>query len=136
MRGRDRRRCVADLPGYRLTEGAMFNRKSAIGNQKLVHPPAVVRNEDRQFFHHELRLPDGSDHACPSGGVPFLGHFLAGVAAPALNVGVAGENPAIDFGQVVIVQPGFTRALDVVAVIEHETGAVRVPEIFKPVTFS
>ena len=109
----------------------MFNRKSAIGNQKLVHPPAVLRNEDRQFFHHELGLADGANHACPSSRVPLPGHFLAGVAAPALDVGAASENPPIDFGQVVFVQPGFTGALDIVAVIEHETGPVRVPEIFE-----
>jgi hypothetical protein len=29
---------VEDLPGYRLTEGAMFNPKSAIGNQKISSP--------------------------------------------------------------------------------------------------
>ena len=135
MRGRDRRRCVADLPAYRLMEGAMFNPKSAIGNQKLVHPPAVVGSEDRQFFHHELGLADGANHACPGRRVPLLGHFLAGVAAPALDVSATSEDATIDFGQVVIVQPRFTSALDVVAVIEHETGAIRVPEIFKPSDF-
>ena len=28
---------MADLPGARLAEGAMFNRKSQIGNQKSIH---------------------------------------------------------------------------------------------------
>jgi len=58
------------------------------------------------------------------------------VAAPAFDVGVAVENAAIDFGQLAIVQPRFTSAVDIVAVIEHETGPIRVPEIFKPNDFS
>ncbi len=135
MRGQDRRRDVADLPAYRLMEDAMLNPKSAIGHQKLVHPPAIIRSEDRQFFHHELGFADGANHACPSSRVPLPGHFLAGVAAPALDVSATSEDATIDFGQVVIVQPGFTSALDVIAVIEHETGAIRVPEIFKPSDF-
>ena len=109
----------------------MFNRKSAIGNRKLINPLAVLRSEDRQFFHHELGLTDGANHVGAGRCVPFLGHALAGVAAPALDVGVARESAPIDFGQVVFVQPGFTRAIDVVAVIEHETSAVRMPEIFE-----
>ena len=32
---------MADLAGSRLTEGAMFNPKSAIGNQKLIHSLAL-----------------------------------------------------------------------------------------------
>ena len=109
----------------------MSNWKSQIGNRKLVDPPAVLRNEDRQFFHHELGLADGANHMCPGRGVPFLGHALAGVAAPALDVSAACEGTATDFGQLVFVQPGFTRAVDVVAVIEHETRAIRVPEKFE-----
>ena len=38
----------------------------------------------------------------------------------------------IDFGQIVFVQPRFRRAVEVVAIIEHETGLVRMPEIFEP----
>src|SRR4030095_1382428 len=103
--------------------------KSAIENS--VDPPTVLRNEDRQFFHHELSLADGADHAGPGRGVPFLRHFLAGVATPTLYIGVARESAPIDFGQVAIVQPRFTRTVDVVAVIEHETCAVGMPEVFE-----
>ena len=38
---------------------------------------------------------------------------------------------AIDFRQIAVVKPGFTGAIDVVAVIEHETSAVRVAEILE-----
>ena len=102
-----------------------------MSNRKLVNPPAILRNEDRQFFHHELSFADGADHACPGRGVPLFRHFLAGVATPALHIGVAGESASIDFGQVVIVQPRFASTVDIVAVIEHETSAVRMPEKFE-----
>src|SRR5882724_7902598 len=68
-----------------------------VGNRKLVNPPAVLRNEDRQFFHHELGLTDGANHVCPGRGVPFLRHFLAGVATPTFDVGMTGKYPPIDF---------------------------------------
>src|SRR6266550_1536055 len=122
-------------PGFRpswLIHAAtcsIANRKSAI--QKLIHPSAVLRSEDWQFFHHELGLADRANHVCPSRGVPFLRHALAGVAAPALDVSTAREGTAIDLFQIVFVQPGFTSAIDVVAVIEHETSAVRMPEKFE-----
>src|SRR4029079_17015214 len=67
----------------------------------------------------------------PSRRVPLFGHFLAGVAAPAFNVGVAVEKPPTYFGQIVFVQPRFTGAFDIVAVIEHETRPVRMPEVFE-----
>src|SRR5882724_3403780 len=122
-------------PGFRpswLIHAAtcsIANRKSAI--QKLIHPSAVLRSEDWQFFHHELGLADRANHARPGRGVPFFRHFLAGMATPALHIGVARESAPIDFGQVAIVQPRFTSTVDVVAVIEHETSPVRMPEIFK-----
>jgi hypothetical protein len=109
----------------------VFDRQSKIGNQKLIHPSAVLRSEDRQFFHHELSLTDGADHVGAGRCVPFLGHALAGVAAPTLYVSATREGTTIDLFQVVFVQPGFTRAIDVVAVIEHETRAVRMPEKFE-----
>ena len=109
----------------------VFNRQSKIGNRKLVHPPAIVRNEDRQFFHHELGLADGANHACPSGPVPLPGHALASVAAPALDVSATSEDATIDLCQIVFVQPGFTGTFDIVAVIEHETRPVRMAEIFE-----
>ena len=107
------------------------NRQSQIGDRKLVNPPAILGTEDRQFFHHELGLANGANHVGAGRCVPFLGHALAGMAAPALDVSAAREGTAIDLFQIVFVQPGFTRAIDVVAVIEHETSSVRMPEIFK-----
>jgi hypothetical protein len=83
----------------------MFNRQSKIGNRNLINPLAALGNEDRQFFHHELRLADGADHVSAGGGVPFLRHFFASVTTPALNVGVPGKNMPINFRQVAIVQP-------------------------------
>ena len=41
------------------------------------------------------------------------------------------EVASVDPAQFVFVQPRFARAVDKVAVIEHETGAIGVPEIFK-----
>ena len=70
-----------------------------------------------------MRVPVAAYHFCDIA--------LAGVAAPALDVSATRENAPIDFGQVVFVQPRFTRAVDVVAVIEHETRPVRMPEIFE-----
>ena len=83
----------------------MFNRQSEIGNRKLIDPLAAFGNEDRQFFHHELRLADGADHVGAGRGVPFLRHFFASVTTPAFNVGVPGENMPINFRQVAIVKP-------------------------------
>jgi hypothetical protein len=60
------------MAAYRLVEGAMFNRRSKMGDRKSVDPPAAVGNKDRQFFHHELGLADGADHVCPGRDVPFL----------------------------------------------------------------
>src|SRR4030095_6571163 len=119
---------MTDLPDYELEE-----RRSTIeiGNRKLVCPPAALRNEDRQFFHHELSFANGANHARPGRCEPLFRHFLPGVATPALHIGVARESASIDFGQVVIVQPRFASTVDVVAVIEHETSAVRMPEIFE-----
>src|SRR5205814_10437027 len=109
----------------------MSDRKSAIGTRKSVNPPAVFGNKDRQFFHHELRLPEGADHVGASRGVPLLRHALARVAAPALNVSAACEGTATDLFQIVFMQPGLTSAIDVVAVIEHETSTVRMTEVFE-----
>lgn len=83
----------------------MFNRQSRISNRKLVDPPAAFRNEDRQFVHHELCFAKGANHVRAGRGVPFPRHFFTGVAAPALDVSVTGENTPIDFGQITIVQP-------------------------------
>src|SRR5204863_2281581 len=109
----------------------MFNLQSKIGNRKLINPLDAFGNKDWQFYHHELGFANGANHARAGRGIPFFRHLFAGVAAPAFDVRVARESPPINFRQLAIVQPRFTSAVDVVAVIEHETGAVRVPEIFK-----
>src|SRR6266568_5670906 len=110
---------------------AMLNRKSKIENRKLIHPLTTVGNEDRQFLHHELRFPNGTNHVRARGAVPFLGHALAGMTAPTPDVSAAREIAPIDLGQLVLVQPRFTGTIDVVAVIEHETSPVRMSKIFK-----
>src|ERR687889_549861 len=53
------------------------------------------------------------------------------MTAPALDVSASRKGTAIDLFQIVFVQPRFARAVDVVAVIEHETRPVRVPEKFE-----
>ena len=100
------------------------NRKSASADRKSVNPPAILRTEDRQFFHHELRLADGANHVGPRRDIPLPRHTFAGVAAPAFDVSATRERTAIDLFQIVFVQPGFARAIDVIAVIEHEAGPV------------
>src|SRR5215217_2951073 len=113
--------------------GMRVNRQSQIANRqfRLVYPPAIVRTKDREFFHHELGFADGANHVRPGRCVPFLGHALAGVAAPALDVRATREGTATNLFQIILVQPRFTRAVDVVAVVEHETGPVRMPEVFE-----
>src|SRR4029077_16206112 len=85
-------------------------------------PLATGRCEDRQFFHHILRLAERADHAGPGRRVPPGAHLLAGMTAPALNISVTGENKGFDLAKVLFVQPRFAGAVDVVAVIEHEAG--------------
>ncbi len=63
--------------------------------------------------------------------MPITAHLLAGVAAPAFDVGATRKDAAIDFVQLGLVQPGFARAIDIVAVIEHKTGHVGMAEIFE-----
>src|SRR6266481_248503 len=68
--------------------------KSEIQNleiRNLVDPLAAVGNEDWQFFHHELGFTNGANHVYASRGVPLLRHFLTGMAAPTLGVGVASK---------------------------------------------
>src|SRR5437762_6585931 len=108
---------------------AMLNPKSEIRN--LIDPLVALRNEDGQLFHHVLSLSDCADHAHTRSGEPFLRHFLTGMTAPALRVGMASKNVPIDFRKLAIMQPRFTSAINVVAVIEHETCPVGVAEIFK-----
>src|SRR5947208_15429967 len=105
--------------------------RQPIANRRLVHPPAAVGNQNWQFFHHELRLTEGADHVRAGRCEPFLRHFLTGMTAPALDICVTREDSSIDFSKIAVVQPGLTSAFNVVAVIEHEAGAVRMAEIFK-----
>src|SRR5260370_31302807 len=86
-----------------------------------VHPLAALRNKDRQFLHHELRFSKRADHMGACGPIPFLRHALADMATPTPDVSAAREIPPIDFGQLILVQPRFAGAVDVVAVIEHKT---------------
>src|SRR6266699_4699471 len=114
---------------YRMkTERDSF---TEIGNRKLINPLAVFGNENRQFFHHELGFPKRADHVRASRAIPFLRHALAGMAAPTFAVGITREIAPPDLAQLVLVQPRFTCAVDVIAIIEHETGPIRVSEIFK-----
>src|SRR5437899_2865283 len=96
------------------------------------HPFAARRSENGKFLHHELSFPEGADHFCARGAVPPLAHFLAGVAAPALDVSVAREDRAPNLTQLGFVEERFRRAVYVAAVIEHEAGFVRVTKKFKP----
>src|SRR6202040_567370 len=97
----------------------------------LIHPLITLGNKDGQFFHHVLGFADRTDHVRAGGAVPLLRHLLAGVAAPTLDVSATRKNAATDLCQLGVVQPRFTGAVDVVAVIEHETGPVGMPEIFE-----
>src|SRR5580765_5829479 len=94
------------------------NRKS-----KLIDPPVGLRNEDGQLFHHVLSLSDRADHARAGRSVPFFRHALARMTAPALDESATREIAPTDLGQLVLVQPRFTSAIDVIAIIKHETGA-------------
>src|SRR5207237_496813 len=96
------------------------------------HPFAARRSENGKFLHHELSFPEGADHFCDGGAIPPLAHFLAGVAAPALDVSVAREDRAPNLTQLGFVQERFRRAVYVAAVIEHKAGFVRVTKKFKP----
>src|ERR1700745_2558525 len=53
------------------------------------------------------------------------------MATPTLAISVARESTPIDFDQIARVQPQFTRTVDVVAVIKHETSPVGMAEIFE-----
>src|SRR5580704_3459177 len=107
----------------------MLNPNSEIRN--LVYPLVALRNKDGQLLHHVLSLSNGANHVDARCDVPFLRHFLTGMAAPTLRVGAASKNAPIDFRKLAIMQPRFTSAINVVAVIEHETRPVGVAEIFK-----
>src|SRR6266699_1036266 len=98
--------------------------QSAIDNPKSVDPLVGLLNEDGQLFHHVLSLSDRADHAHARGRTPFLRHALASMATPTLGVGATRKIAPINFTQLVFVQPRFTGAINVVAVIEHETGPV------------
>ena len=58
-------------------------------------------------------------------------HALAGVTAPALHVSAARKSMPIKLHQLRFVQPRFRRAVEHVAVIEHETRLVRMAEVFE-----
>src|ERR1051325_1559161 len=72
--------------------------------KKSVHPFAVLRSENRQFFHHELRFADSAGHVNAGRVVEFFRHAFAGVTPPAFGMRTARENASIDLGQLVFVQ--------------------------------
>src|SRR5438094_5262127 len=99
------------------------------------HPFAARRSENGKFLHHELSFPEGADHFCAGGAVPPLAHFLAGVAAPALDVSVAREDVAVNLAPLGFVKEGFRRAVYVAVVVEHVPGLVVVSKKFNPSHF-
>src|SRR5262249_29959307 len=114
--------CSVTATKRSLLESAILNPNSEFRN--LVDPLAPVGNEDWQFFHHELRFTEGADHSHARSSVPFFRHFFTGMTAPAFGIGVTSENMAINLSRIVFMQPGFTSAVDIVAVIEHEARSV------------
>ena len=53
------------------------------------------------------------------------------MTTPTADLGVLRKDVAIDPDELALVQERLRRAVDVAAVVEHETGFVRVPEIFE-----
>lgn len=74
---------------------------------------------------------DGADHALSGGLAPKGTHAFTGVAAPALDEGTGSEVGAIDLSEFGFVKPSLGAAVNLVAVIEHEAGAVGVAEVFE-----
>ncbi len=62
---------------------------------------------------------------------PISAHAFAGVASPALAVGISGKNLQADAGQILFVYPRLARAHDNGAIIQKETMFIRVPEKIK-----
>ena len=74
---------------------------------------------------------DGPDHVL-AGGLPPKGtHALARMATPALDEGMGSEDGAVDLLKLGFVQAGLGAAVDFIAVVEHEAGAVGVAEVFE-----
>ena len=78
-----------------------------------------------------IRFANRSHHSLAGRALPFLAHALGGVAAPALDEGIAGENIAVDAGEIVLVQPALGPAIDLIAVIKHPAGPVGVSVVFE-----
>jgi len=74
---------------------------------------------------------DGADHLLAGSLAPEGTHALAGMASPALDEGTGGEVSAVDLTQFGLVKPGFGTTVDLIAIIEHETGTVGVTKVFK-----
>src|SRR5690606_16578102 len=60
---------------------------------------------------------------------PDPAHAFGGVAAPAFAVAVLAEDRRADLRKVALVEPGSAGGHDVIAIVEHETVAVRVAEV-------
>src|SRR5436305_1035160 len=113
----------------------MFNPQSKISNRKSVHPPAALRNEDRQLFIHELSFTERAPHMHAGCFPPVDAHLFTCVTAPALHERVTRKHPTIDFVELRFMQPRFGGAVDYVAVVEHEAGSIRMTEVLEPGDF-
>ena len=96
-----------------------------------IHPFSTFGSENGQFVVHELRFADCAPHPDAGRVVPIFAHLFPGMTTPAFNERSPGEGAAVDLLQIVLVHPGFGGAVDHVAIIEHETGFVRMPEVFE-----
>ena len=67
---------------------------------------------------------DRPDHALARRFPPEGTHAFTGVAAPALDEGMGGKNPAVDLLKLGFMQACLGTAVDLVAIVEHETGTV------------
>src|SRR5450432_3616540 len=97
------------------------------GRYDAVQDPALILDAARVG-----RLSDRADHFHAGGIVELLAHALARVAAPALHVGLWRPDAPAQAGQFILLHPGLGATVHLVAVIEHETRAVRVAEKFEP----
>src|SRR4051812_33307967 len=97
----------------------------------LLYPAATLAREDGQLVRHVHRFADRADHGDAGDRLPFLAHLLAGVAAPALDEGILGEDAALERLHVVLVEPALRGAVQIARVVEHPAGAVRMAEVLE-----
>src|SRR6476646_11439884 len=96
--------------------GRDYSAKSSTNSSGLARDPlrgySLIGDDDGQFVHHVLGLADHAPHRDAGRGQPFLGHALAGVAAPAFYECASRKDSAIDRLELILVQPRFACALD------------------------